>query len=65
MKKWMISCTFIAILIGGCATSGDLEELGAEINKNQETLKQDLQKQQNQSEKKNQVAVSELNKKYE
>ena len=38
MKKWMISYTFIAILIGGCATSGDLEELGVEMKKNHETL---------------------------
>ena len=65
MKKWKISYTFIAILIGGCATSGDLEELGAEIKKYQETLKQDLQEQQNQSEQKNQAAVSEMNKKSE
>ena len=33
MKKIMASCALLAGIVGGCATSGDLEELGAELKK--------------------------------
>ena len=42
----MASCALLAGIVGGCATSGDLEELGAELKKNQESLKQELQQSQ-------------------
>ena len=43
----------LQFLWGVCATSGDLEELGAELKKNQEALKQELQEKQDESEQKN------------
>ncbi|MFL2773187.1 MAG: hypothetical protein ACJ0DH_06395 [bacterium] len=33
MKKIMALCALLAGIVGGCATSGDLEELGAELKK--------------------------------
>ena len=30
----MAACALLAGIVGGCATSGDLEELGAELKKN-------------------------------
>ena len=33
MKKTIASCALLAGIVGGCATSGDLEELGAELKK--------------------------------
>ena len=33
MKKIMATCALLAGIVGGCATSGELEELGAELKK--------------------------------
>jgi len=63
MKKIMASCALLAGIVGGCATSGDLEELGAELKKNQESLKQELQQSQEESQQKNETALNDLNSK--
>ena len=63
MKKIMASCALLAGIVGGCATSGDLEELGAELKKNQESLKQELQQSQEESQQKNESALNDLNSK--
>ncbi len=54
----MLSYAFLAVLVGGCATSGDLEELGAELKKNQEALKQELQEKHDESEQKIETAIN-------
>ena len=61
MKKIMASCALLAGIVGGCATSGDLEKLGAELKKNQEALKQELQQSQEESQQKNETALNDLN----
>ena len=47
----MASCALLAGIVGGCATSGDLEELGAELKKNR-SLKRELQQSQKESQRK-------------
>ncbi|HCP34458.1 MAG TPA: hypothetical protein DIT94_08735 [Deltaproteobacteria bacterium] len=65
MRKSMLSYAFLAVLVGGCATSGDLEELGAELKKNQEALKQELQEKHDESEQKIETAINDLSSKSE